>query len=113
MSESDPGCVKTCTSQERAKLFSLLPLPDSVCQYCCFPNRQNRDGISTRKLNVGVFTSPGPCCVKTPTPNLRVEILISIRLIKRKRARTATLERSKRRKQFCASSACARFNTAW
>ena len=53
----------------------------------------------------------GPGCVKTPTPNLRVEILISIRLIMRKRARTATFERSKRRKQFCASSACARFHT--
>ena len=59
MSVVGPGCVKTCTSQERAKLFSLLPVPDSVCQCSCFPNRQNRDGISTRKLNVGVFTQPG------------------------------------------------------
>src|SRR6267154_1402374 len=59
MSGSGPGCVKTCTSQERAKLFSLLPVPDSVCQCSCFPNRQNRNGISTRKLNVGVFTQPG------------------------------------------------------
>src|SRR4030088_3174086 len=54
-----PCCGKPCTSQERAKLFSLLPVPDSVCQCSCFPNRQNRDGISTRKLNVGVFTQPG------------------------------------------------------
>src|SRR5882762_2961291 len=59
MSAQGPGCVKTCTSQERAKLFSLLPVPDSVCQCSCFPNRQNRDGTSTRKLNVGVFTQPG------------------------------------------------------
>jgi hypothetical protein len=54
-----PGCVKTCTSQGYAELFSLLSSPNSGCQHCSFSNRRNRDGISTCKLNVGIFTQPG------------------------------------------------------
>src|ERR1039457_7286239 len=53
------GCVKTCTGKECAELFSLLASPDSGRQRYWFSNRQNRDGISTRKFCVGVFTQPG------------------------------------------------------
>src|ERR1039457_3393549 len=53
------GCVKTCTGKECAELFSLLASPDSGRQRYWFSNRRNRDGISTRKFCVGVFTQPG------------------------------------------------------
>jgi hypothetical protein len=33
---------------------------DGYSQRCSFPNQPNRDKISTRKLDVGVFTQPGP-----------------------------------------------------
>src|ERR1700716_532921 len=56
----DPGCVKTCTSQGCPELFSQLPSSDRSCQCNWFLHRRNRDGNSTRKLGVGVFTQPGP-----------------------------------------------------
>src|SRR5882672_1622681 len=56
----DPGCVKTCTSRECAELFSLSSSPSSGRKYFWFSNLRNRDGISTRRLNVGVFTQPRP-----------------------------------------------------
>src|ERR1019366_5790501 len=59
MSAMGLGCVKTCTGKECAELFSLLASPDSGRQRYWFSNRQNRDGISTRKFCVGVFTQPG------------------------------------------------------
>src|ERR1039458_9663427 len=59
MSELGRGCVKTCTGKECAELFSLLASPDSDRQRYWFSNRRNRDGISTRKFCVGVFTQPG------------------------------------------------------
>src|ERR1017187_8239777 len=59
------GCVKTCTGKECAELFSLLASPDSGRQRYWFSNRQNRDGISTRKFCVGVFTQPGSKTVLT------------------------------------------------
>jgi hypothetical protein len=33
---------------------------DGYSQRCSFPNQPNRDKISTRKFDVGVFTPPGP-----------------------------------------------------
>jgi hypothetical protein len=57
-SVDDPGCVKTCTSQECAELFSLSSSLSSGRKHFWFSNLRNRDGISTRRLNVGVFTQP-------------------------------------------------------
>jgi hypothetical protein len=57
---NDPGCVKTCTSQECAELFSLSSSLSSGRNHFWFSNLRNRDGISTRRLNVGVFTQPRP-----------------------------------------------------
>src|ERR1700682_109031 len=59
-SQFDPGCVKTCTSQECAELFSLSSSLSSGRKHFWFSNLRNRDGISTRRLNVGVFTQPRP-----------------------------------------------------
>src|SRR5258708_25487222 len=56
----DPGCVKTCTSQECAELFSLSSSLSSGRKHFWFSNLRNRDRISTRRLNVGVFTQPRP-----------------------------------------------------
>src|ERR1700687_3093449 len=56
----DPGCVKTCTSQECAELFSQSSSLSSGRKHFWFSNFRNRDGISTRRLNVGVFTRPRP-----------------------------------------------------
>src|ERR1700676_1621997 len=60
MSAIDPGCVKTCTSQECVELFSLSSSLSSGRKHFWFSNLRNRDGISTRRLNVGVFTQPRP-----------------------------------------------------
>src|SRR5258706_14568853 len=56
----DPGCVKTCTSQECAELFSLSSSLSSGRKHFWFSNLRNREGVSTRRLNVGVFTRPRP-----------------------------------------------------
>src|SRR6266446_7781201 len=56
----DPGCVKTCTSQECAELFSLSSSLSGGRKHFWFSNLRNRDGISTRRLNIGVFTRPRP-----------------------------------------------------
>jgi len=56
----DPGCVETRLSRGRSELFSQLPITSSIYQCDWFPQRRNRDGNSTRKLGVGVFTQPGP-----------------------------------------------------
>src|SRR5258707_3409663 len=53
------GCVKTCTSRECAELFSLFSSFDSDCQSGSFLIQRNRDKLSTRKFDVGVFTQPG------------------------------------------------------
>ena len=55
----DPGCVKTCTSRECAELFSLFSSFDGDCQSGSFVIQRNRDKLSTRKFDVGVFTQPG------------------------------------------------------
>src|SRR6266404_3772796 len=59
-SVDDPGCVKTCTSQECAELFSLSSSLSSGRKHFWFSNLRNREGVSTRRLNVGVFTRPRP-----------------------------------------------------
>src|SRR6266566_10011946 len=56
----DSGCVKTCTSQECAELFSLSSSLSSGRKHFWFSNLRNREGVSTRRLNVGVFTRPRP-----------------------------------------------------
>src|SRR5712664_1028928 len=64
LSQFDPGCVKTCTSQECAELFSLSSSLSGGRKHFWFSNLRNRDGISTRRLNVGVFTRPRPTAEK-------------------------------------------------
>jgi hypothetical protein len=59
-SENDPGCVKTCTRRERAELFSLFSSSDGDWQIASFLIQRNRDKLSARKFDVGVFTQPGP-----------------------------------------------------
>jgi hypothetical protein len=56
MSELGPARVKTRASRECAELFSLFSSFDCDCQCCSFPIRRNRDKLSTRKFDVGVFT---------------------------------------------------------
>jgi hypothetical protein len=56
----DPGCVKTRLGEGCAELFSQLPSPERSCQYNRLPYRRNRDGSSTRKSDIGVFTQPRP-----------------------------------------------------
>src|SRR5437879_13121193 len=63
MSELGPGCVKTCTSRECAELFSLFSSFDGDCQSGSFLIQRNRDKLSTRKPDVGVFTQPGSLLV--------------------------------------------------
>jgi hypothetical protein len=58
MSASGRGCVKTRSSQGCTELFSQLPSSDRSCQRNWLPYRRNRDGNSTRKFNVRVFTQP-------------------------------------------------------
>src|SRR5665647_137784 len=57
---NDPGCVKTCASRGCAELFYPFSSFDCDCQCCSFPIQRNRDKISPRKFDAGVFTRPGP-----------------------------------------------------
>src|ERR1700680_222851 len=59
MSALGPGCVKTSTSRECTELFSLFSSFDGDCQSCSFLIQRNRDKLSTRKSDVGVFTQAG------------------------------------------------------
>ena len=56
----DLGCVKTRLRDRCAELFSQLPSSERGCQCNRFRYRRNRDGNSTRKLRIGVFTQSGP-----------------------------------------------------
>src|SRR5258706_11655882 len=56
----DPGRVKTCASRECAELCSLFSSFDGDCQSGSFVIQRNRDKLSTRKFDVGVFTQPEP-----------------------------------------------------
>jgi len=51
----DPGHVKTRKSREGAELFSLFSSFDGGWQSCSFLVQRNRDKLSTRKFDVGVF----------------------------------------------------------
>jgi hypothetical protein len=53
------GCVKTWTRRERAELFALFSSFDDDWQSASFLIQRNRDKLSTRKFDVGVFTQPG------------------------------------------------------
>src|SRR5216117_2774320 len=71
-SHFDPGCVKTRTSRECAELFSLFSSFDGDCQSGSFLIQRNRDKLSTRKPDVGVFTQPGSKAALTaPKSNFR------------------------------------------
>jgi hypothetical protein len=59
MSQLGPGCVKTCTRRERAELFSPFSSSEGDWQIASFLIQRNRDKLSTRKFDVGVFTQPG------------------------------------------------------
>src|ERR1700676_284780 len=59
MSALGPGCVKTPTSNLCTELFSLFSSFDGDCQSCSFLIQRNRDKLSTRKFDVGVFTQAG------------------------------------------------------
>jgi hypothetical protein len=54
-----PGCVKTCTNRECAELFSLFSSYDGDRQSGSFLIERNRDKLSTRRFDVGVFTQAG------------------------------------------------------
>jgi hypothetical protein len=59
MSEMGLGCVKTRTSRECAELFSLFLLSTVTARAVLLLFQRNRDKLSTRKFDVGVFTQPG------------------------------------------------------
>jgi len=59
MSAPGRGCVETRSSQGCAEWFSQLPSSYRGCQCNWLPHRRNRDGNSTCKLGVRVFTQPG------------------------------------------------------
>jgi hypothetical protein len=54
-----PRCVKTRTSRECAEFLSLFSSFDGDCQSGSFLIQRNRDKLSARKFDVGVFTQPG------------------------------------------------------
>jgi hypothetical protein len=54
----DQGCVKTCTREESAELFSLFSSFDGDDQSGSCPIQPSRGKRPTRKLDVGVFTQP-------------------------------------------------------
>jgi hypothetical protein len=57
---NDPRCVKTREGRGCAEWFSQLSTLDRGCQQYLLSERHDRDGASTRKLDDGVFTRPGP-----------------------------------------------------
>ena len=63
-----PGCVKTRLGEECAELFSQLPSSKRSCQHNRLPHRRNRDGSSTCKLDIGIFTQPGSFATEMGIP---------------------------------------------
>src|SRR5258705_13325372 len=59
MSLMGPTCAKTRASRECAESCSPFSSFDCDCQCCSFPIQRNRDKLSTRKFDVGVFTQAG------------------------------------------------------
>jgi hypothetical protein len=60
-----------CTSRECSELFSLFSSFEGDCQSGPFVIQGNRDKLSTRKFDVGVFTQPGS---KTEVAALRRDV---------------------------------------
>ena len=101
MSELGPGCVKTRLGKGCAELFSQLLPSERSCQHNRLPHRRNRDGSSTRKLEIGVFTQSGskadiPRCAplvrSTPNsghPRMRLECPLSADFVAKVENRTA------------------------
>src|SRR6476660_8602748 len=58
MARLSAGRVKTCASQESVESFSLLPSSYSRRQNFWLSDSPNREELSTRKLNAGVFAQP-------------------------------------------------------
>src|SRR2546429_7911463 len=69
MSAFETGCVKTRLGKGCAELFSQLLPSERSCQHNRLPHRRNRDGSSTRKLEIGVFTQPGSKGDMRPRPD--------------------------------------------
>src|SRR6266403_183994 len=66
------GCVKTRSGKGGAESFSQLPSSEVVASTNRLLHRRNRDGSSTRKLAIGVFTQPGSSTDLTaPKSNFR------------------------------------------
>src|SRR2546426_9146540 len=57
MSAMGPGCV--ARTENAQNCFSLFSSFDGDCQSGSFLIQRNRDKLSTRKPDVGVFTQPG------------------------------------------------------
>src|SRR5260370_37549425 len=60
MSALCPGCVKTRKGRECAELYSFFVSFDRGRQHCSFLFQCNRDKLSARGFDVGVFTQPVP-----------------------------------------------------
>ena len=102
ISPFDPGCAETCTRRERAELFSLFSSSDGDWQIASFLIQRNRDKLSTRKFDVGVFTQPGS---KTEVPLLPRQVRSTLRSRRRqitracpKRAMTGNTQHEQKRK---------------
>jgi hypothetical protein len=76
MSALGRACVKTRLGEGCAALFSQLPSSERSCQYNRLPHRRNRDGSSTRKLDIGVFTQPRS---KTEVPGFARHVRFTLR----------------------------------
>src|ERR1700730_12170358 len=50
---------KLAWAKTRRIIFSIAFLPRELVSAIGSPERRNRDGDSTRKFNIGVFTQPG------------------------------------------------------
>jgi hypothetical protein len=59
MSELGPGCGKNVHEQRMRRIVFSLSSFSGDCQSGSFVIQRNRDKLSTRKLDVGVFTQPG------------------------------------------------------
>src|ERR1700676_3273546 len=77
----DPGCVKTRLGEGCAELFSKMPSSERSCQYNRLQHRRTRDESSTRQLDVGVFTQPGPDPDMPRSASAERGILLAVRLL--------------------------------
>ena len=56
----DKDAIELGSSRERTELFSPFSSFDHDGQCCSFLIQRDRDKLSTRKFDVGVFTQPEP-----------------------------------------------------